>query len=423
MPSLLRLFPLTVVLLLSWQASVQAQKMRLPSEGELNRQGLTMSWWGQAGVNPQRDTVEFFTADEQNVFIQSTTGLITCFHGELGKRQWSQLVGAPEQQSYPLTTSDEDVVVIIGLHLHALKKDSGRKIWELVVNEYPSTAPTIDEEHIFVGTIDGSVLAYHLPKIQSLYKRGMLPQWATRAFLWNFKTPDLIVSPPISAGKEVVFASRRGIVYSLKSENKQLHYQLETGNEIKTPVGYSKDQIFVADRFARMLCMNLSNGKVQWVFTGGSPIQQQPRVVGDAVYVIPRYEGLISIARKSGVQNWQQSQATSFVAASETHVYARDENKNLLVLDRTSGQITGTINVRNFEMHAANDRTDRIFLASRDGVVVAIREVGSEYPLYHLYPERRPILPEFAPEEGTEPAASDNGQNSGEKPAEETQTN
>jgi len=426
MMSSVRFLPVCFALWLCLSSQIQAQGLRLPQEAALNRLGLTMSWWAQAGVKPTRDRVEFFTVDEQNVFVQSTTGIVTSFHAELGKRLWSHLIGIPEQQSYPVTTSDQEVVVTIGLHLHSLRKDTGKKVWELVVKEYPSTSPEVTDENIFVGTIDGSVLAYDLSKVRSLYTRGMLPQWTERAFLWNFQTPELIISPPIPFDRDVVFASRRGIVYSLKDENKVLNYQLETGNSIRTPLGYSRDRVFVSDRYARMLCLNAKTGQVQWTFAGGSTMPQQPRVIGDSIYLAPRHEGLISLAVQGGIFQWRQPRASAFIAASETRVYARDESKNLLVLDRGTGQLIGTMDMRNFALHVENDRTDRIFLASTDGAVVALREMGSEYPVYHLHPERRPILPEFSPEDGeesTETTSDDASSSQNDNQAEENQNN
>lgn len=394
-------FILTVAAVLLCLQSAQAQAPRsfLPDEGALNRLGLTMSWWAQASVNPVRDHVEFFVADEQNVFVQSSTGIISSFHAEQGRKLWSQLVGIPSQQSYPVTTSDREALVAIGLHLYSLQKDTGKRVWELVVSEYPSTSPEMDENHIFVGTVDGSVLAYDLPMVQSLYTRGLLPQWTVRSRMWNFQTPDLIISPPLPVGKNVVFASRRGIVYSLQDKNKELRYQMEVGNEINTPIGYSKDRLFVSDRNARMLCINIETGQVVWTFSGGAQIGQQPRVVNQFVYIVPHRNGLTSLAVSSGAQQWQQRIATSFVAASDNRVYARDESNNLLVLDRENGQLIGFVNMREYTMHVSNDRTDRLFLSSPGGTVIALREIGSEYPSYHLNPERRPILPEFAPEE------------------------
>lgn len=403
MPMSMKLIPAVLALVMCSSQAVYAQtaaaSSSLPQEGELNRNGLTMAWWAQSSVNPRRDSLEYFTADEQCVYIQSNTGVITCLHGEQGRKMWYRLVGLPDQQSFPVTTNEKEVLVSIGVNLYSLKKDTGQTLWQLVCEEPPSTSPEMDDNFIYVGTIDGSVWGYDLQQVRHLYPRGMLPQWTIRSRLWNFQTPDLIISPPIPQGDNVVFASRRGIVYSLVGENKQLRWQLEAGNEIETPLGHSGERIFVADRNARMLCVNIESGAVQWTFAAGAAIKQQPRVVGNDVYVVPHREGLTSIAVNSGGVNWQQTQATAFVTATDAHVYARDHGGNLLILDRETGQVKSSINLRQFPLQVSNDRTDRIYLASTTGTVIALREIGSEYPVYHLHPERRPILPEFAVDE------------------------
>lgn len=405
MPMSTKLIPAVIAIVMCCGQTVHAQfatTSSLPNEGELNRIGLTMAWWAQASINPRKDKIEYFTADEQCVYLQSSAGIVTCLHGEQGRKLWYRLVGIPDQQSFPVTTNEKEVLVTIGVNLYSLKKDTGQTLWQLTCDEPPSTSPDMDDNFIYVGTIDGSVWGYNLLEVQKLYPRGMLPQWTIRTRMWNFQTPDLIISPPIPHGDNVVFASRRGIVYSLVGANKQLRWQLEAGNEIHTPLGHSGDRIFVADRNARMLCVNIESGSVLWTFAGGSPINQQPRVVGNDVYVVPHREGLTSVAINSGGVSWQQPQATAFVTATDAHVYARDHGGNLLVLDRESGQILSSVNLRNFPLQVSNDRTDRIYLASTTGTVIALREIGSEYPAYHLYPERRPILPEFASEEAAE---------------------
>jgi hypothetical protein len=59
--------------------------------------------------------------------------------------------------------------------------------------------------------------------------------------------------------------------------------------------------------------------------------------------------------------------------------------------------------LRDFTVRYGNELTDRIYLATSRGLVICLRENGQEFPIYHRYPERQPILPEFAPEE--DPAA------------------
>jgi len=379
-----------------------AQLYGLPSEAELNRLGLTLAWRGQAVIDPNRDRIKYLTADEQNVYLQATSGIVTTFAGETGRRLWSSLVGQPDQAGHPASTNGEQLLLSVGLKVYSLDKMTGEILWEMRIPDHPATSPEIDDEQIFVGTVDGSVFSYDLRKIQGLYERRMLPQWTERARMWRFKTPDEIVSQPIVAGETLSYASQRGIVYGVSKQDKKLRFQFESEGKIFTSLGRSKDLIFIPDTKARLYCINQNNGRVQWSFSSGAPIREQPFAVGFQVYAIPQREGIAALSIASGRQLWQQPRATQFVAASETRVYASDASGNLLVLDRQDGTIIGILPMRDFDMRVSNDRTDRIYLSNSRGMVIGLRELDSEFPLYHLYPQRRPILPLFADEEPAE---------------------
>ena len=74
------------------------------------------------------------------------------------------------------------------------------------------------------------------------------------------------------------------------------------------------------------------------------------------------------------------------------------------LLSRENGGLVGALPLRQFTVRLENDRTDRLYMATQSGLVTCIREKGSGFPLYHMFPDRRPILPEFAPEAGDEKA-------------------
>lgn len=399
MLTLFRTISLAGALLLCSTAAYAQVARILPSESELNRVGLTMAWWGQAAVDPSRDRVDFLTADEQAVYIQSSTGILTTFHGETGRRLWSQLLGAPGQQGFPVSTNDTDVLVAIGMNLYAHDKLTGRRLWELRMQDHPSASPTVNDSQIFVGTTNGSVYSYNLSKVRELYREGRLPQWAIQAKMWRFQSPAEIVSPPVASRGTVTFASEVGILYGMTANEMQLRYQLETSGRIRTSLGYSQDYIFVADSNWRLYCVEQATGRVVWVFSSGSPIRQKPKVVGSHVYVVPHREGLAAVSLESGRATWQQAAATQVVAVTEKHVYASDINDRLLILDRSNGRVQATLNVSQLPLRVSNERTDRIYLASPTGLVIGLRELSSDLPVYHLYPERRPILPELATDE------------------------
>lgn len=395
-------------------SSVHAQSTGgIPDETVLNRYGLTLSWWGRAVVNGRRDVVLSTTADEQNVYVQSSSGVLTTFNAESGRRMWSTLVGSPDQRAFPATSNDEEVMVSTGMQVYSFNKNNGQLLWQLKVKEHPSTSPAVDEKQIAVGTVEGSVFVYNIAKVRELHQERMLPNWSHLARMWNFKTPETITSPPIYVRKNIVFGSQKGIIYGLQAEDKSFKFQFESNARIMTPIGNSRDSILVIDDDSRLYCLNQENGRTRWTFSSGAPMRQQARVIGQQVFVVPDREGMSALSMVSGRALWTQLLATEFLAASETRVYASDIRGDLLILNRSTGKVVGHIPLGDFKHRVNNERTDRIFMTDATGVTIGIRELDSEFPAFHYFPERRPILPPMAAEDDADatPPASDDNEN------------
>ncbi|WP_437204623.1 PQQ-binding-like beta-propeller repeat protein [Planctomicrobium sp. SH664] len=381
-------------------SAVQAQQGMLPNEAELNRLGLTMSWWGQCVLDPHRDKLQYLTVDEQLVYGQANSGMITAFQGETGRQLWAQMLSKPDQQSFPVSANDDRALVSIGMNVFSLDKITGAVQWELRVPVHPSASPAIDNDRVYIGAVDGSVYVYDLAKIRRLFVEGKLPLWTERAFVWRFKAPKEIVSTPIPLGNVVCFGTETGAVYGMTAKDKKLRYQFETDGQIRTPIGFSNQSLYVPDLNARMYCLDALTGRVQWMYSSGTPIRQQPRVIGKQVFVIPHREGITSLSTTVGQSLWHNPSITQFVAASDSRIYGSDIEGNLVILDRASGAFIGSLNLRRYTLRVSNDRTDRIVLGTPTGTVIGLREIDSDLPVFHLYPERRPILPQFTPEEG-----------------------
>lgn len=402
-----RLLLIAVICVANVQSASAQSDGGIPDEALLNRYGLTLAWWGRAVLDGSRDNVLHVTSDEQNLYLQSTSGLVSTFSGESGRLLWSGLVGAPDQRGFPATTNDEELLISAGMQLYSFDKNTGELLWQLRSPGHPSTSPSITEEMIAIGGQNGFVYTFDVRKVRELHEERMLPKWSHLAQSWRFKTPLEIVSPPVFAGTSIVFATERGIVYGLSAKNKEFKFQFETDSTIHTPLGSSREFVFVVDDDSRMFCLNKENGRIRWKFSSGAALRQQPRVIGEQVFVIPSREGMSCLTTVSGRILWTQLRANEFVAASESRVYASDVSGNLLILDRTNGDVIGQVPMRKFGKRVGNERTDRIFLADNSGLVLGLREIDSDFPSFHLFPERRPILPELASETGSDDSNSD----------------
>ncbi|VAX39835.1 hypothetical protein MNBD_PLANCTO02-26 [hydrothermal vent metagenome] len=392
----------TLLLLISVSLPLYGQRSLrtvLPKSRELSRYGLERHWWSQATLNPRRDTVSHFQTDEDLVYVQSTAGLLTVLNAETGRKQWAIQLGFTDRPSYPVTSNQKLVLVASGMELYAFYKWSGKIAWKIHLPKHPSTRPTMDDENVYIGTLDGSVYAFRLRTIHKLYDENRLPQWSHLTMLWRYKTPKEITTPPISDGLVVSFASMSGSLYSVNAYNRKLKFQMETNKPISAPMSQSGKYLFMASEDYVLYCINMRNGQSRWEFVSGYRVRKEPWLIEKDVYLTPVQGGLFRLSIETGKQKWRQAKATDFLCATPQRVYASDAQGNMLILNRKNGGVIGSLPYRGFSKRINNNRTDRLFLATPSGLIVCIKEKQIEYPFYYKFPEHRPILPSLAPEE------------------------
>lgn len=399
---------LLLTLILPATAFCQSSSL-LPENRELNRYGLERAWWGHAVIDPARDTIQYVRVDEDNVYMQTRSGLVTAFDAETGRRLWSSLLTATGVVSLPISTNESELLMPSGLRLIAVDKFTGELRWELELPGQPSTSPAVSKNQVYIGMVDGSIYAYDLKKIRELYSENRLPTWSNVALLWRFAAAKAVTSTPIIRDNSVTFSSLNGSVISVEAVERGLIFEFETDGEIRTQIGHGGDSIYVASEDSRLFCLNAENGVRRWAFTAGIPIRQQPRVIGGDVYVNPLRDGMYSLNTSTGFINWHQPEADTFLAATDDRVYAADFVGDLLILSRRGdGAVLGVLPYRQLSFQIQNDRTDRIYLGTESGLIVCLRERGHFFPKFHMYPDRSPILPEMAPDEPPADASTGN---------------
>ncbi|MEX0728524.1 MAG: PQQ-binding-like beta-propeller repeat protein [Planctomycetaceae bacterium] len=380
------------------RAQSRSVQIKLPSPRDLARSGLERSWWGQATINPSRDTVRHLVADEETVFIQSTAGVMTAFDAENGRKIWAVQLGRNDQISYPAVTNKELVLIAVGMRVHALDRDTGERMWDLELDRHPSTSPSLDENYVYIGAIDGSVYAYDLRKIHQLFNENLLPQWTNVALAWRFRATREITSAPISNGRVVSFASRDRSLYSVTCDKREVVFQFESQYPASAPLAEKGDSIFLVSGDQNVYCVNINNGKMNWRFVTGSLVDEAPQIIGEKLFLVSEFGGMYCIDAKSGRLLWNNPQIVSFVSASDKAVYATDKFNHVLMLALDTGLILGDLQLSQFTVHFPNSRTDRMFMCTPSGMIVALKEIGNDFPIYHQNPHDRPILPEIAPE-------------------------
>jgi hypothetical protein len=175
--------------------------------------------------------------------------------------------------------------------------------------------------------------------------------------------------------------------------------------------------------------VDLLTAKVAFTFPSGAPIEQEPMVVDQDVYIVNTAGNMSLIDPETGEPKWtRRTQGGRLAAASANKLYLRSYNLDLFVMDRKTGQTlvdpgeTHTrigLNLRDYDLDVVNRFNDRMYFATASGLIICLRETGlaqprllkdpKAHPFGYVPPEglkpTPPLVPAAAPKEGAEEAA------------------
>lgn len=377
--------------ILIWNAPALAQSGSRVSSGlldeqVLNQRGLTRAWWSQAVMNPRRDKLTYITNDERNIYVQCSNGVITTFDAESGKQKWAAQVGQADSPASAASTNGDKLILWSRASLFILNKENGKILKSFKLPGQPSTSAQADDEQVYLGFLDGSMYAFDIE---------------TGDMNWRYRTSGRISVPAMLNGSTVLFASNNGSLYSVDALTRTLQFQFEATNTLSAPMARYKDLVLLASEDYKLYSLDVHNGSQGWKspFLSGERIIKAPVVIGDDVFLTPEHRGLFRIAAKNGKDYWHRKNLKQFVSASPQNVYAVDRLNHLVVLNRDTGETISGIPLGRLAVQLVNNRTDRVYLGTKTGMVICLRELSRSLPRYHINPQEQPLLPQFAPEQ------------------------
>jgi len=380
----------------------------------LNRYGLELMWSSRAVINPTRDLVEHVELDEESVYVQTRNGFVTGFDSQSGIRRWAQLVGQIDTPQLPLISNSDTVLVTSGVQLFALDKWTGSELWQIAIPEAAGTSPAIDEELVFIASQHGSVFAFDLRKVYELYHQNRLPQWSHLTQVWRHKTSLPIEFRPVLYDDQLTFVSQTGILYSVLAKNNQLVFQQQTDVQISAPMVQSGPYLYVATDDNHLYCLDKERGTMQWHFITRDVVRDAPVIINNRLYLTTNDAAMYCVNATTGTELWVANDVKKFLAKTDSYVVCENSLRNVTLLtpneSETEVSKIATLPFRTFKFKTQNSLTDRIYMASPDGLVLCLKERGDSFPKFFKHPERRPIEPVFADEKEAA-APAENGEN------------
>ncbi len=413
-----------VVALLGSTAHAQMPFPRdlLPTRTALGRVGLERQWMAIIPLTATERLSELSISNNL-VFAQTNFANFYTIDAETGNLLWTTNLGHQTGDVFPAAANSKLVFLTNSNYLYALDRNTGRTVWNANLGSLPSGPVSCDEDYVAAGLQSGLLRGFDLREQDKegntikTEKGGTI--LATRPIpIWNWQTNGPSTSPAIFAGKLVAFAAHDGKLYVALTESRTLLYRFATGGGVVAPMGiHDTRTMFIPSEDRNLYSVDLFTGNVNWTSPTGAPIMQQPLVSGDEVFVVNAAGILSSLDSNSGRVRWSIStHGGRLLSVSGTRIYLESHDDDLFIVERSTGRIVAeprdTVNraglkLRPYELGVTNELNDRIYLGTKTGLIIGLREIGQTKPYLHRDPNLKPfgyIPPEGLPDTLTPPA-------------------
>lgn len=356
-------------------------RRRTFSEHDLDRFGKVL---GKAGAKREAEEfvaelkerklegkVEKILIPETSLYATSDRAIVHAIDAESGATRWAELIGDRNHPTECPAASEPYLAILNGSDLYLLKRKTGEIIWKRRVQGVPGAGAAVTDDYVVVPTISGNVELYQIKET-----RVTLPE--------IYKSNGRVLVQPIATAQVVAWPTDRGFLYVARSNKKGLRYRLEAKDAIVSQASYfAPNYFFAASIDGYVYCLHEMNGTELWLFSTGEAISTTPVPVGENLYVITDKGNLFCIEISTGQSKWISSGLKSFVSASQDRVYCLGDTGRLVILDTKTGGRIGSLGTQLLDLFYPNLRTDRIYLGTRTGLLVCLRETNRVWPLIH----------------------------------------
>lgn len=412
---------------------------RIPTRTGLAQLGLERHWFNIIPLASGSARVAGMNLTNGYLFAQTTDGLVVCYNAETGQRIWMSNLQTVNLTPAAISVNDRMAIAAVGQKVLGLELTTGAKIWEAKLEDLASGGTAVNSKLAIAAVKSGKVQVFNVEdqgqdtcgeRHDPVTCRKLKP--SVGSYLYAWQTNKAISARPLMNEKFMAFASQDGKVYLASIKDRKIVHRVSTKGPIRGNLGlYGVSQVIAGSDDHKIYSIDLfepEKADTNWIFPTDDPVDHDILVAGNDIFAVTSAGRLYAINGKDGSEKWQLPIGKAkILAITPTRLYGVTVDGGLAVVNRQSGQVEVTpeqsiqsfgVDLKNFPAHMTNDKNDRIYLASEDGILLCLRELGKVNPT----PLRDPKLPRFGitPQEmyEKEQAALEKAGKPDEKPAE-----
>jgi len=399
---------LAAMLALAGFGCERSMPVSLTHDSVLAKAGLKTYWRLKLELLEDERVEKLMLLDE-TLYCLTNTNHLLAVDAARGVRKWSRKVAEPGVRVYrpchgsgvamrkdlpglvdiltppaPESLSTFDLVLIntpnYALALDRATGELRRKIdFRTPPDEFTAnTGGSCDGTYFYVGAVGGRCYAFRL---------------SDGVIAWILRTGDVLTAAPRThspGGEPRVFvAGEDGELYVAKAGTDLSLVWPPVGiRQWPAMAGPVTADFHVDDRACFVPCVNrrvyafsLAGGEALWRFTCGGALADPIQVSENSVFQYARGDKLYVLNPASGKVRWTMNSGRRVLAAMSKGdvplAYLVDDARSLLVVDEILGKVRASIPLTGVELFADNTKAPALYLASRDGKLYCLRQIGS----------------------------------------------
>jgi outer membrane protein assembly factor BamB len=320
-------------------------------------------------------TIRKFQQPKATLFLMTDSGDVTAIDANTGKTQWLSRVGEGSGPGIGLGVNATHVAVVRGSFVYCLENATGKELWSKRCKYSVGSSPAVTDKHIMVPLTDGRLELLPL-KTQGLGSHALMALGEGTA-------------QPLVTASSVSWPTTRGELNVMirSTDTHSISYRLRSDDAIVSQATTDGKTLYVGSLDGFLYAIDETRGSIRWAISLGVGISESPVPLGDYVYAISNDNKLYKVVAATGelANGWGTplEKISRFIGASEGSLYLLDTFGNLVVIDRTSKTIVNRVAVGKIDLVLNNYQNDRLYLASKSGMLQCLREIKSERPYFH----------------------------------------
>jgi len=274
-----------------------------------------------------------------------------------------------------LGANTKHVAVVRGSVVHCLEASTGKELWSKNCKYAVGSSPAVTDTHIMVPLTDGRLELFPLES-QGLGSHALMALGEGTA-------------QPLVTATSVAWPTMRGElnVMMRNGNGRSISYRLRSDDAIVSEATSDGENLYVGSLDGFLYAIEEARGSVLWAISLGVGISESPVPLGEFVYAVSDDDKLFKVVAATGepAPGWNTplEKVSRYLGASEKNLYVMDSRGAFAVIDRSSKSIVNKIPVGQIDLVLNNLKSDRLYIASKSGVVQCLREITSERPFFH----------------------------------------